>query len=269
MQPLSSPFVDAVLSYLNVQAAQPDLSTLDRLVAAYTRNIPWESASRIARRAKVTRDEDCPRWPEEFWQLAMEKGTGGTCYESNYAFFSLLAALGYRGYLTINDMGELIGCHSAIIIYLDNDRWLVDVGLPLYAPLPMPADNGVSSRATPFVIYTVRLLRPARYQIEREPHPRPICFTLIDDPVEDAAYRAITTGDYGENGQFLDHIIINKVIDERLWRFNSAETPYHLETFENGARRDALIEGDVPSAVASHFGMDETTLREAFHALQR
>lgn len=267
VQPLSEPMVDSVLAHLKAHTAQPDLSMLDRLVNAYTRAVPWESASRIARRAKIARDEDCPRWPEAFWQAAMDKGTGGTCYESNYAFFSLLSALGYRGYLTINDMGALIGCHSAIIIYMESARWLVDVGLPLYAPLPMPA-NEISSRATPFVNYTVRLLKPARYQIEREPHPRPICFTLIDEPVDDAAYRKITTADYGANGQFLEHIIINKVIDERLWRFNSAETPYHLEMFENGVRQDTPIEGDVPLAVARHFGMDETMMREAFTALR-
>ncbi|MBI5671564.1 MAG: arylamine N-acetyltransferase [Chloroflexi bacterium] len=266
VQPLPAPLVDAVLAHLGVPVTQPDIATLDRLVSAYTRRVPWESASRIARRAAVQAAADCPRWPEEFWQTAMEQGTGGTCYESNYAFFSLLVALGYRGYLTINDMETLIGCHSAIIVYGDDNRWLVDVGLPLHAPLPLP-ESDTTSRATPFLRYTVRPLKPARYQIEREPHPRPYCFILVDEPIPDAPYRAVTAADYGPDGQFLDRIIINKVIDERLWRFNSAEPPYHLEIFENGERMDIPITSDVPISVAQHFGMDEAVVTAAFGTL--
>lgn len=267
VQPLPAPLAHTVLSYLGVQVAQPDVPSLDRLVAAYTRAVPWESASRIARRAAVKHDTDCPRWPEEFWRMAMEKGTGGTCYESNYAFFSLLAALGYRGYLTVNDMEAMIGCHSAIIIILPEEtRWLVDVGLPLYAPLPMPGQDA-TRRDAPFYHYAVRPAQAARYVIERDPHPRPYCFTLIDEPVDEPRYRDITTRDYGANGQFLDRIIINKVIDDRLWRFNRADQPYHLEMFVNGEREDTPIEDDVPLAVARQFDMDEAVVRAAFRAL--
>lgn len=266
VQPLSTPLVSQVLAYLGVPVTAPDVPTLERLVGAYTRRVPWESASRIARRAAVTGDEKCPRWPEEFWQLALAQGTGGTCYESNYAFFSLLAALGYRGYLTVNDMEAMAGCHSAIIIETGEDRWLVDVGLPLYAPLPMPQPAATQRRA-PFFHYAIRPVQPARYVIERSPHPRPYCFTLIDEPVDEARYRDITTHDYGADGLFLDRIIINKVVADRLWRFNSAEPPYHLEIFENGERQDTVIEGDVPASIGQHFGMDTAVVTAAFAAL--
>ena len=63
----------------------------------------------------------------------MALGTGGTCYESNYSFFGLLRRLGYTGYLTLNDIGGAVGCHSAIVILLGGQKYLVDVGFPVHA----------------------------------------------------------------------------------------------------------------------------------------
>ena len=148
-------------------------------------------------------------------------GTGGTCYESNYAFFSLLRSLGYDGYLTINDMGTAVGCHSAIIILLEGRKHLVDVGLPLHAVLPLPEreTEAVESR---FFRYEVEAADVNRYKIWRRSHPRDLAFTLVDEPVSDADYRAITIHDYRhDGGQFLNEIVIHKVIDDQIWRFNS------------------------------------------------
>ena len=69
--------------------------------------MPWESASRIVRRARHTESADCVLLGAEFWESHFALGTGGTCYESNYAFFGLLRRIGFEGYLTINDMGSV------------------------------------------------------------------------------------------------------------------------------------------------------------------
>ena len=96
----------------------PDLDTMRQLLARYTRTVPWESASRIARRARHQAATDCALLGADFWESHFASGSGGTCYESNYAFFALLRFMGYEGYLTINDMGSAIGCHSAIVIII-------------------------------------------------------------------------------------------------------------------------------------------------------
>lgn len=258
--------------YLGVARGAPDGLLLDRLMAAYVQRVPWESAFRIVKRARTEDTAVCPRWPDEFWTDALERGGGGTCFESNYAFFSLLRALGYTGYLTINDMGDSIGCHTAIIIWLAGRKWLVDVGLPLYVPLPVQS-QAPTHRASPHLHYTVRPTGPDRYEIERRPHPQLNAFTLIDRPVADGVYRAATTADYGANGLFLDRVIVNKVVGGLPWRFNGGERPYHLQRFVNGQREDIGLEdserGDVATAVATHFGMHVPTLRAAFAAVQQ
>lgn len=239
------------------------LSFLDQLIAAYCRTVPWESAFRIARRAQVAETTHCPRWPEQFWRENLAQGAGGTCFESNYAFFALLQALGFTGYLTVNNMGETVGCHTAIVILLDGQKWLVDAGFPLYAALPI-SPVGVMHRTTLFLVYTVRPSGHNRYEVEQHPHPRHNAFTLVDEPVAEADYRAHTIADYGENGLFLDAVIINKIINDQPWRFNMRETPWQLHRFGWGADTVVALNGEAATTVARHFGLDEQVVKLAF-----
>jgi arylamine N-acetyltransferase len=264
---IDTKFTDKILAFLGVKRGEPSVEILDELVAAYTRTVPWESASRIAKRVTTPATERCPRWPSEFWLDAFAKGAGGTCYESNYAFFSLLDSLGFQGYLTINDMGDLQGCHSAIVVQLDSRRWLVDVGYPLYLPVPLDA-HGTTRRQTPFHTYTVTPSSQDRYEVTRDRHPKPYVFTLVDRPVADDVYRAITTADYGANGQFLDEVIIHKNIDGRIWRYNGREAPPVLESFSSTGERKALGSVDAQD-LATLFRMDASMLATAMAAVEK
>lgn len=260
-----------VLDYLGVTEAAPSVGFLDTLLAGYTQKVAWESASRIVRRAITPATDDCPRWPDEFWQMALHLGTGGTCFESNLAFFALLRSLGFAGHLTINDMGEQVGCHTAIVIGLDGQQWLVDVGLPIYAALPLDESQPMH-RATPILTYHTVPIGAGKFEIERSPHPRPNCFTLINRPIEPVAYHAATTRDYGDGGLFLDRVVINKVVDGEVWRFNSSEQPLHLEQFIKGERVDHVLEGDfdaVGAVVGRRFGIAAEIVQAALKGVEK
>lgn len=260
--PLPPALADEVLTALGLQRRPPAPAYLNELLAAYTGRVPWESAFRIVRRAGTAATADCPRWPETFWREALTLGAGGTCFESNYAFYALLLALGYEGHLTINNMGEMQACHTAIVLHIEGRRWLADVGLPLFAALPIDP-QAATETDSPFFRYTVRPDGPDRYQIERSPHPAPNCFTLIDRPIPDTPYRRATTADYGPGGLFLDRVIINKVVEGQLWRFNSGERPLHLAQFVGETRRDHPLGDDPATDLAAHFEMDRATIHEA------
>ena len=270
---LDRELVDDILRFLGVRSGrQPDLALLDDLVAAYVRRVPWESASRIVKKARVLEQtgsangQACARWPAEFWSSAIGRGTGGTCFESNYAFMALLDALGFLGYLTVNNMEPTVGCHAAISVTLDGRRWLADVGLPLYVPLPLNP-NQVTQRQSPFHRYTVRPIGARDFRIERDHHPQTYCFTLIDRPVPDSAFREVLAGDYGPDGLFLDRVIVSKAIAGHICRFNGSEKPYVLERF--GLDRSASVRlGDDPVGVVSRFfNLDEWVLRRALQEI--
>jgi hypothetical protein len=210
--------------------------------------------------------QSCPRWPSIFWRDAIDRGGGGTCFESNYAFFSLLRRLNFEGYLTINDMQNTTGCHTAIVLWIEGEKWLADVGLPLFVSLPVD-EATVTCRESFAHRYQVVPAEPRRYRILRDRHLKPDCFTLVDEPVGDLAYRQATTRDYEPTGYFLDRVIITKVVNGVPWRFNGAEEPLHMESFVDGKRKDHPLQGDVVDHLARHFAMDPVALENAFTAL--
>lgn len=263
--PLSPALCAQIIRGWGIDEGAPPEALLDQLVTAYTHHVPWESAFRIAKRAVTAQTADCPRWPEEFWLDALERGGGGTCFESNYAFFSLLRALGYEGYLTINNMEESCGCHTAIVVYLKGERWLVDVGIPLYAPIPLNAE-AVTGRKAPFHTYTLTPQDGGIFEITRDRHPRPYIFSLVDQPVSDADYRAATVCDYGPEGHFLREIIITKAIDGSVWRFNGRAQPPLLESFGVQTSSTPLLTS-VAQRLSHHFGMDQHILAQALSAV--
>lgn len=260
----------AILDFLGVEQSAPSVAFLDALVAGYVRRVPWESASRIVRRAQTPITADCPRWPDEFWQGAMTHGFGGTCYESNYAFFALLQSLGFESYLTVNNMEASIGCHTAIVVTLDNARWLVDVGIPLHVPVPLIAGQA-TQREGPFHTYHITPDAVNTYTISRELHPKPYIFTLIDAPVNEADYRRVTTADYGADGLFLERVIVTRIVDGAIWRFSGEQPPYHLETFPAGNVTYHLLGmGSVEAAagISAKFAIDAATVQAALEQVR-
>lgn len=257
-----------IMDFLGVANGQrTGVELLDDLVTAYTQRVPWESASRIVKKSRRQGEKDsvCARWPDEFWRSSMELGTGGTCFESNYAFLALLQALGYDGYLTVNNMEESIGCHSAIIVGIEDRPWLVDAGFPLYVPLPLdPA--GPTQRRSTFHQYRVLPNGSASYIVERSHHPQPYCFTLINNPVPELAYRQVLSDDYSPQGLFLDRVIVNKVVGGHICRFNGGELPYKLERFRRDYTDTCPLGNDPAHEIASYFSLDEQLVRQALKA---
>lgn len=262
---LSSDLVRRILHQFALEKALPSLRYLTALLNAYVQTVPWESASRIVRRAHINETQDCPRWPEEFWEGALERGLGGTCFESNYAFLALLQSLEFEGYLTINDMHDTVGCHTAAIIEIDGAQWMADAGFPVLTPLQLDIPRRTEA-ISHWLNYTAQPEQNKCFVIERTPHPKPYMFTVHDTPIADADYRTATIKDYGSNGLFLQEVNINKVVDGALWRFSSRELPFDLETFQDNQRINIPIKGNLDHAahiIAAKFQMDEATLHEA------
>ncbi len=260
---LSPELIDQILAYLACSRKPPSVRYLNQLIRAYIRRVPWESASRIVKRHTTPETAQCPRWPEEFWSEALSRGTGGTCFENNLAFFTLLTTLGFQGYLTINDMLDQRACHTAIIVSLQRQKYLVDVAIPLHCALPVHNDRA-TRRSTSFHHYTVHPIRRGVFEIERSHHPKRNIYTLLDHPIPTEAYRAAVERDYERTGYFLDRVILVKVIDDKLWRFSSAEKPYKLEAFDKTGKQEKLLAPEkLTRLVAKQFSIAEELVAAA------
>jgi arylamine N-acetyltransferase len=267
LPPLPRALATAVLRYLDPPAPRHDVAWLEALVQQYAQRVPWESASRIARAVTQAPDRR-PHLPEAFWQQALARGTGGTCFESNAALSALLATLGFEGVLTINDMAETRGCHTALVMSLSTGRVVVDVGYPIHAALPL--DVGPCSRESPWFTYDIAPSGERRYRLENHPHPAPYLFDLVDVPVSPDDYVAALRRDHEPGGLFLDRVVLRKVVQGRVWRFTSHERPWHLQCFAQGTRVDHPIAQNTHAAaleLSQHFGIDVETMTTALSAV--
>ena len=259
---LSSDFTNQILSFLGCVRETPSVRYLNRLIRAYIRHVPWESVSRIIKRNTTPETELCPRLPDEFWQEALKYGTGGTCFENHLAFFTLLKDLGFDGYLTINDM-ENPACHAASIITLKRQKYLADVTIPIHCALPIYA-NQISRRANEFHQYTIRPQGNHRYAIERSHHPKREAYTLVDVSIPLEKYRDAVRRDYEETGYFLDRVVIVKVIENRLWCFNSADIPFKAEGFDKASKQEMVLEiRRLAESLAERFEIDKDKIAQA------
>lgn len=235
--------VDEALAFLGCRKRRPTLGYLDALIGAFAHRAPWESVFRLLKRDATPLTADCPRWPQEVWRDALESGGGGTCFEIHYAFFALLSALGFEGYLTLNDMGEERACHAAIVILLSGGKYLVDVSVPFPRALTFFPPATIH-HYTPWLNFTIRPEAEKRYVIERAPHARPTIFTLNDVPVAEEAYAAAVEADYLPTGYFLNRVVINKLVNGTGWLFNSAIRPWMLEAFDHAGKHEILLNPD-------------------------
>jgi arylamine N-acetyltransferase len=264
-QDFNNLIVKDILEHLGCSPKAPTLRYLNRLIQAYILKVPWESVSRIIKRHTTLEIKNCPRLPEEFWQEAMQHGFGGTCFESSLAFYSLLTALGYEGYLTVNDMGNTLSCHAAIVLVINEQKYLVDITIPVHAAIRIDPQK-TEKRQTALFDYTVRPVSENKYEMKRSHRPTKNLFTLIDIPVSLSDYLAIVEDDYTEtNGRFLKSVVIVKVVNEKAQRFFSDQLPYKMESFDRTNRIEKIIDPKVLSqSLAEVFQMPEEGISAAF-----
>ena len=257
-----------ILQHLKVKKSPPTLEYLQELMTAYCSNIPWESITKIIR--KHLNDSTIrSRSEEEFWTSAFQYGTGGTCYESNWAFFCLLQNLGFNGYLTINKVIDKSSVHSAIVIILNDKKYIVDIGYPTYAPIPVHQEAVVVLN-TLLMNYRCTPVSSNEYIIENFPHPKPYLYHLTDIPVQPKNYLRTANEDYGEGGLFSDRIIIRKMINGLPERYDSEDLPCNIHILQNGEKlRTFIKEEELINRLSGHFNLNHNLISKAILILKR
>jgi len=198
----------------------------------------------------------------------MKYGFGGTCYESSLAFYSLLTVLGYEGYLTVNNMGDLRGCHAAIVILLGDEKYLVDNPIPVHTSVRLKP-NKVTRRRTAFHNYTIRPVDEGKYEVERSHHPDRDAFILVDIPVSMTDYQRIVENDYKESGCFLTSVVKVKIIGGREWQFVGEPRSYKLESFHWAGKTETPLELEtMPNALAGLFHMPKDKISTALSRVE-
>jgi arylamine N-acetyltransferase len=268
--------VEAVLELIEVGRDVPSRLYLGRLQQGYKRHVPWETASRVVRASEVGELAERPRRPPEFWALAMEQGSGGTCFESNYAFWSLLRGLGFEAALHVNDMPQSgsIACHSSVVVRVEGERYLVDVGMgmELVAPVPLRA-SGTGSVGGPEFRNDVRRVASNRWRVEVDGTPERLrlesglVYEFVDREWSVDAYDAHVVRDYGDDGIFLDAVRVTRTFgDGSVVRFSPPDTIVRFDG-ERWSEEKLGVSEDLAGRVADAAGLPTELIERAFAVL--
>jgi len=118
-----------------------DLNTLSQIHQNHIFNIPFENLD-IQNYKKLKLDE------KSLYNKVVKCKRGGFCYELNYLFLSLLMNLGFDAKMISARIfdNEKLGPkfdHMAIIVCLENELWLADVGFGDLFIRPLRIDKGI------------------------------------------------------------------------------------------------------------------------------
>jgi N-hydroxyarylamine O-acetyltransferase len=173
--------VDAYLDRLGVAwPAAPDLATLRHLQERHLAAVPFENLS-------IHLGEPIELTEEALFGKIVRRRRGGFCYELNGLFAALLRSLGYAAALHAAQVFRPDGTlgppldHAAIVVSLDEEEWLVDVGFGRFSRHPLRL-SGVDAQSDPdgeFLVLDaphgdVDVLQDGKPQYRLERRPRPL-----------------------------------------------------------------------------------------------
>lgn len=234
-------------------------------MAAWGSHIPWESAWRIARHQDHGRPADYARLPDAFLDSAIVFGTGGTCFESNFALKALLTDLGFQCELAFCDMEkELPNPHCAVTVRLDDNLVLADAGYPIPAAFPLdPAET--MSIDTNVYVYHAEPIAENRWAVTRmSGNFLQNNFVLKAEPVEETAFLERLLRDHEPDGLFLDNVIVAKTFPAHILRY-SEDKGLVRRTWgkEESVPLTSEELADLPLVLARLFEYDKSILRAA------
>ena len=136
---LSPVLRERVLERLKLSAPVP--TTLDGLAAVYgawCERVPFDNLRKLI----ALRNANPAPFPggtaDDFFAAWLADGTGGTCWPSSNALYTLLRSLGFDVRRITGSMRDLgLVNHGTVVVFLGGKRWLVDTSWLHQSPVPL------------------------------------------------------------------------------------------------------------------------------------
>jgi arylamine N-acetyltransferase len=137
-------WVERYLALLGVEHSTPSPVALARLTRAHVGRVLFENVTSILRRQAHPTGPVPPVDPEAVLTGWEQGRGGGVCFEMTEMFGRLLVGLGYRAQPVLGDM-RFPDAHQAVLVELDDRRYLADVGngAPFFEPISLDAATEV------------------------------------------------------------------------------------------------------------------------------
>jgi arylamine N-acetyltransferase len=116
--------------------------------------LPWENLTKYLKKHGGAMGEEMLRLSEEVMSDHAAMGTGGTCFSLTNALHRIVTDLGFRAYPAMADMRHGENIHCALVVELDNERYLLDPGYLVAEPVPLLQERpSVVTQSGQFIRY--------------------------------------------------------------------------------------------------------------------
>jgi arylamine N-acetyltransferase len=124
------------LALLGVEHPAPSLGHLTRLVRAHVLRVPFENVTSHLRRRDHAKNPVPAPDPVTLLDAWERRSGGGVCFDIAAMAEPLLISLGYDASLVLGHISGPFG-HQAIVVTLEGRRYLLDLGIAVFAPIPL------------------------------------------------------------------------------------------------------------------------------------
>lgn len=247
---------DEILEDLELSRAEPGPGYLERLFLRFSERVPFETASKIRRDARVVPGESKPRTPDVFWEERLAEGAGGTCFARVAAFDALLSDLGFSTRRILGRVGSDFD-HASVLVRLGDREWIADVGFPLPALLPAAESRTETGMGGLAVTETPRGWAIA---IEDGIPEGTRGIELFRAPVTPEEFQARWEKTFRPGAPFLRGVTLRKDLSARSIAFTTGE----IRIDDRHSRTRIPLARPRTPALAEIFGVDAALLDEAF-----
>ena len=123
-------------SYFSISRGRTRFELLQGVLSNFSQ-FPYENLSKIIKHYKLPSSTDKFRLPGEVMEDHVTRHLGGTCFSLCYFLHTILVHWDFLCYPVMADMRWGKNVHCALIVLIDNDKYLVDPGYLLNQPMEM------------------------------------------------------------------------------------------------------------------------------------
>lgn len=253
--------VRAFRAFYGIGIRTPGVAALEEILSFFSR-LPYENLSKVIKYRHHLEGTEKIRLPGEVVEDHARHRLGGTCFSLTFFLKSILVEHGYVCYPVMADMRWGKNVHCAMIVSMEDRKYLVDPGYLLNRPMEIADDKPrlyktevagvelVRGRHGTYDLYTFDR-RQAKWR-----------YRFRDRPVPPEEFLDHWLASFSWNS--MHGLCLTKVEKDRMVYVH--KTHMRETTFEG--KRNINIRNDVHGAIHRSFGIPEELVEEALAAIE-
>lgn len=224
--------------------------------------LPYENVTKIIKERSSTGSAGKLRMAEEVLEDHLRWNTGGTCFSLCNALLTILDNCGYSAHIAMADMHYGPNIHCAVIVTLSNNRYLLDPGYLLNAPVRIPQAGSETRMKTPMNSIILRNESPEVYSLfTQESGEEKWRYRIRMRPVTREEFLEHWRHSFSLNS--MEHVMMSRLMDNGRLYFRKDR----LEVVSSMQRRKRRVDSSAFHELSEAFGVPADMIQQAQHAV--